>query len=177
MPRCGGFKPDGTPCERIVRASQSYCYSHDPAHVEKRRRQASKAGKGKPSREIKDLKKQLEDLANDVLEHRVGSGVATIVNQIINTRARLIELERKIREQAELEERLAALEQAQGGASVGELEGPDSQAGKTERGTRHPRNFAAGKRALGARMASSPGSRTSHASRAGRLGAAHRRRR
>jgi hypothetical protein len=176
-PVCAGIKRDGGRCTQGVKPGETWCYNHDPAHVEKRRRQASKAGKGKPSREIKDLKKQLEDLANDVLEHRVGSGVATIVNQIINTRARLIELERKIREQAELEERLAALEQAQGGASVGELEGPDSQAGKTERGTRHPRNFAAGKWTLGARMASSPGSRTSHASRAGRLGAAHRRRR
>jgi hypothetical protein len=32
------------------------------------------------------------------------------VNQIINTRARLIELERKIKETAELEARLEALE-------------------------------------------------------------------
>lgn len=35
---------------------------------------------------------------------------AAVVNQIINTRARLIELERKIREQDVLEERLEALE-------------------------------------------------------------------
>jgi hypothetical protein len=33
-----------------------------------------------------------------------------VVNQILNTRARLIELERKIREQEELEDRLEALE-------------------------------------------------------------------
>ena len=33
-----------------------------------------------------------------------------MINQILNTRARLIELERKIREQEELEERLEALE-------------------------------------------------------------------
>ena len=35
------------------------------------------------------------------------------VNQILNTRLRAIELERKIREQDELEERLATLEQTQ----------------------------------------------------------------
>jgi hypothetical protein len=40
----------------------------------------------------------------------VGRSEAAVVNQILNTRARLIELERKIREQEELEERLAALE-------------------------------------------------------------------
>ena len=34
MPRCAGSKPDGTPCERIVGASQTYCFSHDPARKE-----------------------------------------------------------------------------------------------------------------------------------------------
>jgi hypothetical protein len=49
-------------------------------------------------------------LAADVLSGEVGRSEAAVVNQILNTRARLIELERKIREQEELEERLAALE-------------------------------------------------------------------
>jgi hypothetical protein len=40
----------------------------------------------------------------------VERGVAAVVNQIIGTRLRAIELERKIREQEQLEERLAALE-------------------------------------------------------------------
>ena len=37
-------------------------------------------------------------------------GVAAVVNQVINTRTRLIEIERKTREQEELEERLEAIE-------------------------------------------------------------------
>jgi hypothetical protein len=45
-----------------------------------------------------------------VLSGDVGRSEAAVVNQILNTRARLIELERKIREQEELEERLEALE-------------------------------------------------------------------
>jgi predicted component of type VI protein secretion system len=40
-----------------------------------------------------------------------------VVNQILNTRARLMELERKIREQEELEERLEALEHVLKGRS------------------------------------------------------------
>jgi hypothetical protein len=36
------------------------------------------------------------------------------VNQILTTRVRLLETERRIREQDELEERIAALEQAEG---------------------------------------------------------------
>ncbi len=45
MTRCAACKPDNTPCECIVAASQSYCYAHDPAHAETRRRSASKGGK------------------------------------------------------------------------------------------------------------------------------------
>jgi hypothetical protein len=45
-----------------------------------------------------------------VLSGEVERGDAIAVNQILNTRARLIELERKIREQEELEARLEALE-------------------------------------------------------------------
>jgi hypothetical protein len=59
MARCTAVKPDGTPCERIVGASHIYCYSHDPTREGERRRNASKAGKGGRSMEIKALKKQL----------------------------------------------------------------------------------------------------------------------
>ena len=59
---------------------------------------ASRAGSSKGSGEISDLKKQLKDLATDVLSGAVGRSDAAVVNQILNTRARLIELERKIRE-------------------------------------------------------------------------------
>lgn len=84
-----------------------------PANASKRQRMASRAGSGKSSCEIRDLKKQLEDLVRDVLAGNVERGNAVVVNQILNTRARLIELERKVRETDELEERLDALEQAQ----------------------------------------------------------------
>jgi hypothetical protein len=111
MPRCAASKPDGSPCERIVGASQRYCYAHDPAHSEDRRRNASRGGRSKGSgAEIADLKKQLRELAAGVLSGEVGRGEGAVVNQILNTRTRLIELERKIREQEELEARLEALE-------------------------------------------------------------------
>ena len=40
-------------------------------------------------------------------------GNAVVVNQILNTRARLIELERRVKETEELEERIEQLEQSQ----------------------------------------------------------------
>jgi hypothetical protein len=52
MPRCAATKQDGTACERIVRASQRYCYAHDPATAVQRSRNASKAARTNPSREL-----------------------------------------------------------------------------------------------------------------------------
>jgi hypothetical protein len=84
-----------------------------PKNAEKRRRGQSKGGRGKTSAEIRDLKKQLEDLAIDVLQGNVARADAVVVNQILNTRARLIEIERKVKETEELEERIEQLEQSQ----------------------------------------------------------------
>src|SRR5687767_13215053 len=109
MPRCAGKKEDGSPCERIVGASQSYCYSHDPERAAERRN-ASRGGRSKANAEIAGLKGQLKKLAADVLSGEVERGAATAVNQIINSQARLLELERKIKETEELEARLEALE-------------------------------------------------------------------
>ncbi len=85
--------------------------SHDPKNAEKRRRGQSRGGRGKPTTEIRALKTQLEDLAASVLAGTVDRGNAVVVNQILNTRARLIELERKAREEEELVARIEQLEQ------------------------------------------------------------------
>src|SRR5918997_5680310 len=118
MPRCAGKKGDGTPCERIVGsslgASQEYCYAHDPSYAEDRKKAASKAakspGKGRSSSEIKEIKGRLKDLYSAVLEGRAERAAAAVANQIANIQLRAIELERRVREQDELEERLDELE-------------------------------------------------------------------
>ena len=50
------------------------------------------------------------DLTKDVLAGEIETGRAAVANQLINTRLRAIEVERKIREAEELEERLEVLE-------------------------------------------------------------------
>jgi len=82
----------------------------DPKNAEKRRKGQSRGGRGKPTTEIRALKTQLEDLATGVLAGTVDRGNAVVVNQILNTRARLIELERKVLETEELEARVERLE-------------------------------------------------------------------
>jgi len=113
MPRCAGKKGDGTPCERIVGSSQPFCYAHNPAFAEDRKRAASKAArspaKGRSTSEIRDIKGRLKDLYSAVLEGRAERAAAAVANQIANTQLRAIELERRVREQDELEERLDEL--------------------------------------------------------------------
>jgi cell division protein FtsL len=109
---CRATKRSGAPCTVSVGAGQAYCHHHDPARSEERRRAASRAGKSKPSRELFGIKAQLEKLTEKVLSGEIATGVAAVANQIINTRLRAVELERKIKETEELEERMEVLEQA-----------------------------------------------------------------
>jgi hypothetical protein len=111
MPQCAGIKRDSGRCTVVVAPTESYYYHHAPGRAEERKRNASRDGRSKGGgTEIADLKGQLCKLTSDVLSGEVGRSEAAVVNQILNTRARLIELERKIREQEELEARLEALE-------------------------------------------------------------------
>jgi BMFP domain-containing protein YqiC len=110
MGQCRATKRDGSRCTQTVTTANGLCWAHDPANASKRRRMASRAGSSKGGGEIAEIKKQLKELAAGVLSGVVGRSEAAVVNQILNTRARLIELERKIREQEELEVRLEALE-------------------------------------------------------------------
>ncbi len=107
---CTASKRDGALCTLPSNGSNGLCWAHDPANQEKRRRGQSRGGRTKASGEIRDLKRQLDELAADVLAGRVERGDAVAVNQILNTRARLIEIERKVREAEEIEARIDALE-------------------------------------------------------------------
>ncbi len=123
MVLCLGFKRNGERCTATVEPPQTYCWWHDPANADERRRAASRGGKGKPNREIRDLKKELEDLAEGVLTDEIHRAKGAVVNQILNTRLRAVELERKLKETDELERRLEemaeALERQKGGSAYG----------------------------------------------------------
>ena len=112
MPLCPGIKRDGGRCTVVVEPPYTHCYHHDPATADKRRRVAAKGGKSKPSRELQGIKDLCKDLTERVLSGDVLPGPAAVANQLINTRLRAIEQERKNRESEELEERLALLEEA-----------------------------------------------------------------
>ena|SRR5215211_476587 len=120
MARCAAVKANGERCRLDATGQQGYCWAHDPANREKRRVRASRAGRAKASRELPELKTLLADLTDRVLAGELETGRAAVANQLLNTRLRAIELERKIREAEEIEERLSRLEEiARGRAKMG----------------------------------------------------------
>ncbi len=121
MARCARIKDNGERCRADAMPGAEWCYSHHPDYQEQRRRNASKGGKaggrGRPaslSDEVAQIKRQLRHLATGVLtkdaEKRLERADAVAVNQILNTLLRAIEVERRVHETEELEERLAELE-------------------------------------------------------------------
>jgi hypothetical protein len=109
--RCAGTKRDNSPCTATVEPPQRFCWWHDPANADKRRRAASKAGKAKPNRELASIKTRLSDLADDVLADKVEKGVAAVASQVLNVYLRAMSVELRVREQMELIERLESLEE------------------------------------------------------------------
>jgi hypothetical protein len=110
MGTCTAIKRDGEPCTLPANGPQGLCWAHDPKNAERRRKGASRGGKAKANRELPSIKTLLEDLTERVLSGDLQTGPAAVANQLINTRLRAIELERKIRETEEIAERLEALE-------------------------------------------------------------------
>jgi len=111
--RCKATKRNGEPCTLPAQGEQGLCWAHDPANAEKRRRGASRGGRAKASRELPTIKALLEDLTDRVLSGDLAPGTAAVANQLINTRLRTIEQERRNRETEELEGRIEALESSQ----------------------------------------------------------------
>jgi hypothetical protein len=116
MNRCPGNKRDGSRCTVTVEPPQTYCWWHDPANAEERRRAASRGGKrGGRSRPVLDLARlqsRFENLANKVLSGEVERAKAAVAGQLLNGARACVRDALAAREQVELIERLETLEAA-----------------------------------------------------------------
>jgi hypothetical protein len=116
LSRCTAIKASGERCKGRAIEGSEWCWNHNPAHADERRRHGSKGGKrggrGRPQAELTDIKHRLSDLATDVLSGRQEKGVAAVASQVLNVYLRAVSVELKLREQLELTERLEALEEA-----------------------------------------------------------------
>ena len=108
---CAGITRGGQRCTQSVQPGEQYCHRHDPSRSEERKRAASRAGKSKPNKELVNIKRQLQELTDNVLAGEVGRADAAVCGQLLNVLLRALEVERKVREVEQVEERLVALEE------------------------------------------------------------------
>jgi hypothetical protein len=113
---CPATTRKGTPCTQGVEGAQTYCHHHDPERARERSRSASRAAKAKSNPLARALHKQLVKLAEDVASGALAPYKAAVIVQALNTRIRLVEVERRVQEQDDLLERLEQLERGRGGA-------------------------------------------------------------
>src|SRR4051812_26143499 len=111
MPRCAAIKANGEHCKGVAAHASQWCAAHHPDYQERRRTGASKGGKTKASRITKDLHTLLEDLTQNVIDGMLSTSQGAVANQLIGTRIRLLDYERRLKETEELEERIERLEQ------------------------------------------------------------------
>jgi hypothetical protein len=116
LSRCTAIKATGDRCKGRATLGSEWCWNHDPAHEEARRRHGSKGGKrggrGRPIAELGALRDENADIRRRLLEGELLPNVAAVAVQSINTDIRAVGATLKAREQEELVERLEALEEA-----------------------------------------------------------------
>lgn len=108
--QCTATKRTGERCTLPANGPHGLCWAHDPANAEKRRRGASRGGRGKANREVADLKKRISEVVDAVLEGSQDRARAAVAIQGFNALRGVMDLELKIREQGEILERIEALE-------------------------------------------------------------------
>jgi hypothetical protein len=111
MARCTFIKPGGERCRGVPVRGSTLCAAHHPDFQERRRAGARRGGKAQGSGELATIRAELATLYADTIAGRVDKGRAAVGAQIQNVRLRAVEVERKIREQEELEERISAMEE------------------------------------------------------------------
>jgi len=116
MSSCSGVRADGGRCRAQAMRKSEWCVGHDPDKAEARHRRASKGGKaggrGRPQRELADIKQRLSQLADGVLNGEVETGVGAVASQILNVFLRAVSVELKAKEQEEFVGRMEALEKS-----------------------------------------------------------------
>jgi hypothetical protein len=116
LARCPAIKPSGERCKGRAIEGSEWCWNHDPARAEERRRNGSRGGKrggrGRPTSELARLASRFEELADKVLAGEVERGIGAVAGQLLNGARACVRDGLTAREQEELIARLETLEEA-----------------------------------------------------------------
>ena len=110
--RCAAITKAGERC-RLDATSGSYCWSHAPENAAERKAKARRGGKARGASEVAEIKREIRRVIEAVDSGDTQRGIGAVLFQGFNTLPKVVELERKIREQVEIFERIEALEHEQ----------------------------------------------------------------
>ncbi len=110
--QCPATTLRGGQCSGSVPEGKYWCWYHDPANSDKRKRAASRGGKGNRAGVSRDLHKLLEDLTAQVVAGDLEPYPASVAGQLVGVRLRLLEYERRVKETDTLEARIEELSEA-----------------------------------------------------------------
>ena len=110
MARCTFIKPGGARCKGVPVRGSDLCAAHHPDYRERRRAGARRGGKARGAGELAEIKAEIRTVIGSVQRGKLDRSVGGVVFQGYNTLLRAVEVERKVREVDELEERIATME-------------------------------------------------------------------
>lgn len=115
--RCAAITRAGERCkaEATHGSKRSYCWSHAPETAEARKQRARRGGQaggnGRPGvGDVAQVRQEIRGVIGGVLKGKIPRGTGSVLFMGFNVLLRAIEVERKIREQDDILERLEALE-------------------------------------------------------------------
>jgi hypothetical protein len=117
MNRCRGTRRNGERCTQTVEPPNAYCWHHAPERAEERRRAASRAGKSRPSTEVRTIKEEIKGVISGVKAGEIDRNDAAVMIQGYRTLKDFIALERGIRVEDELAAEIEELKRERGHAS------------------------------------------------------------
>ncbi len=117
MAQCRATTRTGAHCQRSVEGPHGYCWGHAPENAAQRSRQASRAGRAKPNKELATIKHEVRAVIDGVLGGRFDKGVASVALQGYSILLRATELQKKVFEVDELAAEIQELKREYGNAS------------------------------------------------------------
>jgi hypothetical protein len=113
MAKCPGIKRNGGKCTATVAPPQMYCWWHDPANKDARKRAAAKGGRGKATRKVAMIWDKVVELIDKVEDGKLEPSEANTMLRGYNVLIQQRRLELDEEERREILPRLEMLEEQQ----------------------------------------------------------------
>jgi hypothetical protein len=114
MRQCTAITAKGERCTLPANGQQEgLCWTHDPANASRRRHTASRGGKAKAAKEVRDLKAEIRDVITNVKAGDLDRNDAAVMIQAYRALLEYIKLERSVVLEDDLAARIEELQRGQ----------------------------------------------------------------